>query len=82
MSRVISSVAQLGQADVYRELIEIGAVVGSIAALGGVAGFLAGADVRTLRPARSVSYGEWVTYTAGLAGTGALFFELFERAGL
>jgi hypothetical protein len=69
----------------YREIVEFGAVVGSLGALGGVIGFLSAAVARTLpRVPRGIdaSYGEWVTYGAGLAGTLALAYESFERAGL
>jgi len=66
----------------YREIVEFGTVVGSLGALGGVIGFLSAAVARTLPRGIGASYGEWVTYGAGLAGTLALAYESFERAGL
>ncbi len=56
--------------------------MGSLGALGGVIGLLSAAIARTLPRGIDASYGEWVTYGAGLAGTLALAYESFERAGV
>jgi len=63
-----------------RGLQEIGAVVAPISALGGVCGLVLAALFKTIWPHAEISYGEWIGYSAALAGLFALTVEISQRA--
>ncbi|MHB8233634.1 MAG: hypothetical protein ACYDHT_03175 [Solirubrobacteraceae bacterium] len=62
--------------DLYdRVASALGRVV-AYSGFGGIVGVIVASVYRDLRPFSSVAYGEWMAYSAGIAGAFALAFEI------
>jgi hypothetical protein len=64
----------------FKGVVEVGAATGAIASLGGVAGLVLAAFAKTLYPNADIEYGDWIGYSAALAGLFALVVEVTHRA--
>jgi hypothetical protein len=66
----------------YRDVSEIGFLVGGFAALGAVAGVVLAAIFKSVLPNWQISYGEWTAYSGALFGLFAALVEVFARCGV
>lgn len=74
--------ASLSDNETYKDLGEIGLLVGGYASLGAVVGLAAGSIAKSIWPEEDIDLADWVQLGATLLALFSLSVEVFSRIGI